>query len=140
MEPSLALATSETQLDVSQWPVVIVTTPAGSVSDAHIDEFIQRFEAEVRGQQRPYATVMRLTQGGGITAKQRAYMASRMRDGSSQEDCKGTAFVLTSAVMRGLLTAVLWIRKPAYPVATFRSLPEGIEWARDQVNRTASAQ
>ena len=41
--------------------------------------------------------------------------------------------VFESAVVRGVLMAIFWIFKPAYPTKAFKSVEEAIAWAEKHI-------
>ncbi len=41
---------------------------------------------------------------------------------------RGSAIVVRGAIHRGLMTAVLWLVRPAQPIEPVSSVDEGIRW------------
>ena len=73
------------------------------------------------------------------TAKQRRMFAEaeqRMQE-YDRVLCAGTAFVLTSTVMRGVVTAIYWMAPPVYPYAFFPSRDAATVWARMKRDESA---
>jgi hypothetical protein len=50
----------------------------------------------------------------------------------------GCAMVLTSSLMRGVLTALKWLSPPPIPVETFGTREAAETWARAQLQKTAA--
>ena len=114
--------------------MVVVKVGAGAVTDEALESFIDKFVKEVRSQKRSFVTVLDLRNAGGITARQRRYMSERIRSNSEQGDKNvASAFVFSSRMMRGLLTAILWMRNPEYPCETFGDIDSAVAWGRAQL-------
>jgi hypothetical protein len=117
-------------LDVSRWPVVIVTPPA-SVSNEQLDHFFAAFDRDVASRKRRYSIVLDLRRCQGMPAAQRKMLTDRMQRGEDRARvfCVASALVFESALLRSLLTAIMWVREPPNPVKIFATVDEGAEWA-----------
>ena len=125
-------ADSDIQIDLSHWPVVVVTPPGTPVSDQGLDDFLERFESTVRSRGCAFATVLDLRNSAAITPKQRRLMSERMRTNPENGDRNvATAMIMSSSLMRGLLTALLWLNKPAYPLQVFADVPGALDFCRE---------
>lgn len=47
--------------------------------------------------------------------------------------CKGGAFVLTSSLLQGAMTAILWLAPLPFPHKTFTELDEARAWLRTRI-------
>jgi hypothetical protein len=56
-------------------------------------------------------------------------------DALIRERTVGCAFVLPSALQRGILTAILWIQPMACPHTIVGTLDEALEWTRGKLAR-----
>lgn len=129
-----------TDLCLDHWPVVVVTPAEGAISDEELDAFMTRFDVEVRPRGESFVTVLDLTKNSGITARQRKYMSERIRSNSERGDMNvATGFVFSSRMMRGLLTAILWMRSPEYPTETFATIEEAVQWGNGLLGRDATS-
>lgn len=126
------------ELCLEDWPVVVVTAPAGTVSTDKLEAFLVRFDREVVQQKRPYACVLDLTNTGSMSPRQRKMMGERMRsDEAHQQLCVVGAFVFSSMLLRGMLTAIMWLRKPDYPMRIFATREEAVGWASSRMKEHA---
>lgn len=111
------------------------TFPA-SLVDAELDEFLAALEAHVAAQRKPFAWIVMADALLSSTAKQRKTFAAaeeRMKE-QDRRLCAGTAFVLTSSLARGAVTAVYWISPPVYPYAIRSTRDEAIAWATEKLH------
>jgi len=128
-------------LDVLQWPVLVVTPPPRPVTDAELDSFMQAFAQVVDQRKQPYAVVVDLRESSGLTPRQRQAISNSMADTDARvlagcPNCGG-ALVFSSAVLRGMLTAILWIKKPKHETRVFANAHEAVAWARTCVAERA---
>ena len=104
-------------------------------SDTELEEFLVALEANVEAQRAPFAWVILADALLSSTAKQRKMFASaeeRMKE-QDKKLCAGTAFVLTSAIARGAITAVYWLSPPVYPYTIVAREETAIAWAQTKL-------
>jgi len=118
----------EITTDVSRWPVVVVRAPA-TVSDEEMAEHLAFFEGKVYARREPFVTVLDLRFCEKITPRQRSIMIGSMKRNEEMTQCRGCAMVFDSMLLRGILTAMFWVRKPAYPTRVFSKVVEAFDWA-----------
>lgn len=119
-------------LDMSGWPVVVTRPHAGVLLDRELDAYLQLFRQEIRGRTGLYVSIVDLRESPVLTPTQRSMLASGMgADEASQKQCLGAALVFSSALLRGVLTAIFWLRKPAHEVRIFGSVIDASLWARE---------
>ena len=41
--------------------------------------------------------------------------------------------VFTSPLLRGVLTAIFWVRKPAYPTGVMGTVEDGVAWSQSML-------
>jgi hypothetical protein len=106
-------------------------------NDAELDVFLEALEALVDAQRGPFAWVVMADALMQSSAKQRKTFAAaeaRMKEQDARF-CAGTAFVLTSAIARGAVTAVYWLSPPVYPYAIRSTREAAIAWATAQLGQ-----
>jgi hypothetical protein len=131
---------SRIDLDISKWPVPVIT-PEGLVSDEELSEFFENYSRMLQQRREPYALIVDLRRASDMPAKQRKTLTDYMK---RQEHvlgmyCAGTALIFESSVMRAILTAIFWIRKPPQEVRVFANVQEADLWARASLARRRQA-
>ena len=126
------MATDEIETDLSRWPLVLVRPPV-TVTDAQMQAYLDRFDAEVIRQEEPYGVVLDLRRTKAISPRQRAMLTESMERHDSAALCQGTAMVFESRLLKAILSAIFWVRKPAYPTRVFTDLDEGCLWVQQCV-------
>ena len=129
------------RLDFTNWPVVLVMPPMRVVSDAELETCMSEFSRVIDGRKQPYAVVVDLRESSGLTPTQRQRISNSMGDTDARvlagyPNCGG-ALVFSSAFLRGMLTAILWIRKPKHETRVFANPQDAILWARVCVQQFA---
>lgn len=86
-----------------------------------------------------YAMVLDNRKAGPLPPTQRKLMADYMERHAmrARSRCACTAFVSDSAVMRAMLTAIMWLRTPDVETRVFARLDEAVAWARKKVEHRA---
>ncbi|HEX3597591.1 MAG TPA: hypothetical protein VHU80_20925, partial [Polyangiaceae bacterium] len=51
---------------------------------------------------------------------------------------RGSALVVPNAVVRGLVTAVFWLKQPRFPTECFSTYDEAVAWARARLAQRPS--
>lgn len=117
-------------VDRSRWPIVRVRLPPVA-TDEEVQHYLDEL-AELRARREPYALVVIADESRGFSAKQRQMQADYIASGMdlSRRYLRGFAFVAASAMQRGMLTAIFWLRPPEWPHRVFRSVEEASVWAR----------
>ncbi len=125
---------STIELDLTAWPVVVVTPPAGLVTDAELDSFMADYRRRVTGRRELYSVVIDLRVSSGLTPTQRKRLSREMEEGEQRgyANCGG-ALIFSSTLMRGMLTAILWLKKPKHEMRICSTREEAVTWAREQV-------
>ncbi|MEI8256553.1 MAG: hypothetical protein WCJ30_12845 [Deltaproteobacteria bacterium] len=122
------------QLDMGEWPVVLLRPPT-TISDGDLSAFLDWFQAMRAKRPEPIALIQDLTAQQQMSTAQRKLITDRMRSG--QTPYLGLGLVFSSPVLRGVLTAILWFKARDYPVKTFRTVEEGLAWARSLAAATS---
>ncbi len=96
-----------------------------------MEELERHFEGVARDpSRRRYGVIVDLSQVESSNARNRKRVAESL--GRTEEMLRGRAvgqaFVIPSAVSRGALTAVFWIRRPGWPIKLFKTFEEADDW------------
>lgn len=116
--------------DLKRWPAVLVRPPE-TVSDDDLREYLRCFDHDVIGMGEPYGIVLDLRTTKSITPSQRQILTDSMASHSDADMCRGTAMVFESRLLRGILTAIFWVRRPAYPTRVFTSTLDAWAWMEE---------
>jgi hypothetical protein len=119
------------QVDTSRFPIVVMTV-SGRVTPADLQHMMDRYDALLAEGERYFNVVIQEAGADGFDAVQRKQIADwqRSREARVKEVNVGSAIVLTSALMRGALTALEWLAPPPTPQRSFSTREEAMEWAR----------
>ena len=117
------------QLDTAQWPVVVITPPGRPVADDELQAFLDQFAQTVVDKRMPYVLLLNLLGNGGLSPKQRQIL---MKASDRHENrCRlGIGLVFQSSLLRGMLTAILWLRNFEEPVKVFASVEAAMQWGQ----------
>jgi len=121
--------------DLSRWPVVIMRPPAHPMRDDDFQAYLDWMEKHVTTRRILYAVVNDARQAPPPSAHQRQMVAAQMArlDAFTREYCAGFGFVFDSALLRGIMTAIFWIKKPGYPTDVFSDVASAAEWCGAQL-------
>jgi hypothetical protein len=97
--------------------------------------FTEALEALVSRQRGPFAWVVLADAMLSTSAKQRKIFSeaeARMQP-QDKRYCAGTAIVLSSSIIRGVVTAIYWLTPPVYPYTLCSTDDEARAWATKQL-------
>ncbi len=116
-------------VDVSQWPLVVLTTN-GSPTESELEQHLLEIENEVLGRGQGFVQIIDQRRADSLNALQRSIIAEHQErmDEAYTRLCRGEAYV-TDAKMKGVMIAVFWQAKPAYPYRFFDRFDEAQAWA-----------
>ena len=127
----------EIRISSADWPILLVEFPEKRVADADLRGVLQQLESfmkEAVADREKVFTITDLTRMRDFApASQRKLTAdwSHEKSGLAAAAALGAAFVAPSPILRGIITAVLWVRptpRPTIFVATRReAMLKGIE-------------
>lgn len=121
-------------IDASSWPVVVVTPPAGLVTDAELDEHMLEFRELIEARKQVHAVVIDLRVSSGLTPTQRKRLAKAMEESEQSKYCNcAGGLIFSSTIMRGMLTAILWLKQPRHETRIFATRDEAVSWGQAQV-------
>lgn len=134
--------TTKVTVDDNRWPVLVVTQRVDQLSDAERLASLETCSRalDAHGRER-YAMILDNRKAGPMPATQRKMMADYMEKHAmrARARCVCTAMVMDSAVMRAMLTAILWLRKPEVETQVFGELDEAVTWARHKFEKARAA-
>ncbi len=128
-------------LNDSEWPLLRVTFPSNGTFSELADAF-RSVEAFYAQNSRPFAWIVDTTAIGFGDAKARQLTAQheeRTKEHKSRYNC-GSAFVVKSTAVRGILTAVFWVAPPAYPHQVVSNLEAARVWTNEKLGRRLRAE
>lgn len=114
-------------------PLYIISF-SGVPTDAQFDSYLEKLtRITVRPQAR--ALIYDASNSGPTPASHRKKMADWMKkyDAHVRAGTVGTAFVLPSAITRGVLTAILWVQPMACPHLVVATLVEAKSWCNERL-------
>lgn len=117
-------------VDDSRYPLLFVTFH-GLPSEDEFERYLVRID-EIRIQRGGVtATIMDATRSRGATPKQRRRQAEWLKSNFAvlERTSAGTAFVIDSAIVRGVLTAILWVQPMPGPYTIVATVGEAERWA-----------
>jgi hypothetical protein len=121
--------------------MVVVRWPAGAVTDADVEDFLEQSMVRLRRHER-YASLHDGVRATGLDGRQRARMSEHT---NAHRDLLArwmvaAAIVSSSAVVRGVVTAVNWLSPPPFPQRQFAMRAQAEAWIQGMLSadRTAS--
>jgi hypothetical protein len=123
------------RLDISRWPVVIIS-PTFHVTDQSILDFMGSYFELIESKKERYAVVMDLTQRTNMTKSQRKILIDGMNKYKefTSHYSAGTAVVFSSAVIRSILMSIFWLFEPNYPTEICNTIEEALSWCQAQID------
>lgn len=111
-------------------PEMLMIRFDGVVDDDAFDRYLRETEEiMVRRRRESYAMVLDSRNGGRPTPAQRFRQAEFIKTHSERlKQCAGAAFVMNNAVVRGVLTALLWVQPMPYPHVVVATVEEAETW------------
>ena len=129
------------QFDQSRWPLVVVTHH-GAATDEEFDAYLvklkQNLDRAVREKMKT-VLIFDATHAGNSSAKQRQKQAAWMKqhEAPSRLHSAGYAFVIPSTIIRGALTAILWLSPMPAPYVVVATLAEAQSWCLKMLSEAA---
>lgn len=117
---------------------LLCTRIIGARSDAdivrHLEEYrLLLLDARERGQK--LVDILEIRHATPPTAKQRRMQSdwNTEHEELMRQTLVGFTFVVSSTVMRGIITAIMWIKPLPMPSAVFTDLEEALQWAFERL-------
>lgn len=121
-------------VDDSRFPLVIIRY-VGTTSDDDFMRYLSKMEELVLHRRTTNAAVLDASAADATPAKQRRMQAEWMKSNEAliARYCVGNAFVITSPLLRGALTAIFWMQQPAAPTIVLATFDAAERWATDRL-------
>lgn len=125
------------RVDTREWPIVLTEFPAHPVTDADLAGALGKLEALFQTGERSFQITDLSRISEMAPASQRKYSGDwTIRTFDLQKQWSlGGCLVIKSALVRGLVTAVHWLKEPPQPTATVATLEEAYAVARGVLAR-----
>lgn len=127
-------------VDTSRSPLIIVKYPALS-TEPEINGFFDVMALWLRDVKTPWGLALDFTDYQAKTStagKRNAFAAGSKRLAGDLQHCLGIAAIAPSAIMRGIVTAVLWVFRPPIPHDVFANREAAMTWLQEQANERSS--
>jgi hypothetical protein len=122
--------------DESAWPLVYVRYPSNGLDDEGLEVFIERVMSYLRRRDKFACLIDCRGMTMAHTANQRRRLTNWFAEPELQRlspHAIAMAVLFRSALIRGALTAVNWIKPPPAPVKAFGSVTESAPWLRQRL-------
>lgn len=116
------------QYDESRSPLVVVSH-LGASTDSEFEAFLRKIDATL-GRERTLGVLMDLRRADRPSPIQRKRLAqwTEEKAGPLKRQCLGMSFVIDRAIIRGALTAILWLHPLPMPHGVFGKYEESEAW------------
>lgn len=128
-------------IDSLRTPVYVLTFPA-QLSDAELEACCAARERWAAVAKFPVSWVVDLSRVQSVTAKQRKTMSDHLARFEPHDLAhnRGSAIVVPNAFLRGIVTAVFWLRPPRFPHESFATREAALAWASSRHDARAQAE
>jgi hypothetical protein len=118
------------EVDSASWPIVLVR-PRGELSELQYQQMFRAIEA-LWARKEKFLTITDTRRSGAGSARQRQLIGDWMKTHEEQSNLysMGSIIIVSSAVVRGAMTAINWIAQPKVPSHFVSSPREAAEHAR----------
>lgn len=125
--------------DYDDFPLVVLRY-VGTISDAAFDEYLRTYRALLDRDQ-PYAIILDAALAGAPNAAQRRAQARFLELNAplTRRLCRGGAFVITSPMIRGALTAILWISDMPFENTVVGDIFSAARWTCERLQMPVPA-
>jgi len=125
------------ELDESLWPLIVVRY-SQKVDEDEFGELLQRLDKNIArciAERTKTAIIYDSRAGYAASPRVRQQQADWMKKNAmiTKVNCVGLAFVINSTVVRGVLTAVLWLSDLPAPYCVVGTVGEAEQWCRDRL-------
>ena len=126
-------------VDSTRAPLYVLNFPASTTDDELVACCTAR-EAWADRARYPVAWVIDLSAIRTATARQRQIFATHLGRVERHNITynRGASLIVPNPVLRGVVTAVFWIKAPRFPYRLFANRSEGVRWAQEQLKADGS--
>ena len=123
------------KVETTDWPLVVISAE-GDITPAELERHLVEYRS-VLDRDMPCAIVFDASKVGKIDAYTRRRYTEFMQQNNDdfRRLCRGIGFVINSSIVRGALTAVLWMVDFPFAYKIFATSDEAAAWARRQLWR-----
>ena len=120
--------------DDSEWPLFRARMPATPLGHEEFAAWLEQLDCLFRRGER-FALALDVRDAPLPTAIQRQEVAKLLRTwyARNPDRMAAQAVVMTSALQRGILTAILWLSGPTYQTRAFSAVPDAEAWLREML-------
>ena len=120
--------------DTSRWPIFQARMPVEGMLDHEFDAHVERLTRLLATEKRVGLSVD-ARDATPLNAKQRAVIAAVHRQAFQRDPnvLAGVAVVLSSAIERGILTAIVWAARTSFPTHAFATPESAFEWLQERL-------
>jgi hypothetical protein len=121
-------------IDASGAPLYVLTFPA-STADEQLIACCEARETWAARVNYPVAWVVDLSAIRTATARQRQIFGKHLgrMERHNITYNQGAALIVPNAALRGIVTAIFWIKPPRFHYRLFATRREGVEWAAERL-------
>lgn len=122
-------------VDSSRWPVVVISQVVAQLTDEERLSSLAEADALMEGRTGRYAVVLDNRLAGPLSPTQRSLVAEYGKRSAERVRirCVGTAMVVSSEVMRMMVTAIQWQTGKMSETQVFDDLDAGTRWASERL-------
>jgi hypothetical protein len=129
------------RIDTTAWPLIVWNSPRDSPHEAVMRalEYLVQVWKATPADTKSFLVCDLSLQGRAPSASERREIASflALHDKLQRKALLGGALVVSSAIVRGVITAVFWLRPPAVPQKAFGTRAQAVTHAIEQIERHA---
>lgn len=127
-------------IDESRAPLYLLSFPTDPTDELLLEMCAARERWAARARF-PVAWVCDTTNLGNATAKQRRILAEHLEKFEPHDLAwnQGSAIIVPNALLRGIVTAVFWVKSPRFPHQSFATRNEALAWATQRLQEGARA-
>lgn len=130
--------TTYAEFDRSQRPLISIHFTGAKATPENFDAYLEELNRNYAPKE-PFALIFELSKapvpGPSYQLKQASWM--KEHEGLIEQYCLGTAYVIPSTVMRGVLKFIFGIQGQPAPFKVVTTYEEGREWAKSMVDRSS---
>ncbi len=120
-------------IDTARWPLVSIRF-FGAADDATFGGYLAEYDRLLERNER-YGILLDALESAAPSARQRSLQAAWMkeRQGKLAERCVAGGFAIASPLVRGALTAILWLQPLPFPHSVHATVFDAENWVRSRM-------